>query len=173
MLCRDAWFEVPLPFFLRNSAVGLGWSRANTGAFLGAFIIIYGQMQSWSPQLVLKPLGQSPANKYVAVLWVSLLTACPLIMAVFCLASPSFQDHNVGEMTVVIVVRSFAYAPSVGKCVHHSFSGIQTHLHSKQSHSNFATQHALGDMMLHGVLAGLPVHVFSAFFALLPSGMWT
>ena len=40
--CRDAWFEVPLPFFLRN---GLGWSRTVTGAFLAVFIIVYGQVR--------------------------------------------------------------------------------------------------------------------------------
>ena len=31
---RDVWFEVPLPFFLRDAASGLGWSRSLTGAFL-------------------------------------------------------------------------------------------------------------------------------------------
>lgn len=40
---RDLWFEVPLPFFLRSAAWGLGWPRPATGAALAAFIIIYGQ----------------------------------------------------------------------------------------------------------------------------------
>lgn len=31
---RDLWFEVPLPFFLRDPASGIGWSRSATGAFL-------------------------------------------------------------------------------------------------------------------------------------------
>ena len=31
---RDVWFEVPLPFFLRDAASGLGWSRSLTGAFM-------------------------------------------------------------------------------------------------------------------------------------------
>jgi hypothetical protein len=121
------WFEVPLPFFLRDAAWGLGWERVAVGAtlavrrhlaplraalrrqpsgpagggdgtqrqgapaapcvrqlwplFHGApihmprprcfgpcpalqgFIILYGQVQSWAPQLVLQPLRQSPANK--------------------------------------------------------------------------------------------------------------
>ena len=41
--CRDLWFEVPLPFFLRSAASGIGWSRTATGAFLATFIIVYGK----------------------------------------------------------------------------------------------------------------------------------
>ena len=66
---RDLWFEVPLPFFLRSVASGIGWSRALTGAFLAIFIIVYGQVQSWTPQLVLQPLRQSPPDKYGAFWW--------------------------------------------------------------------------------------------------------
>lgn len=40
---RDLWFEVPLPFFLRSVAFGLGWPRPATGAALAIFIIVYGQ----------------------------------------------------------------------------------------------------------------------------------
>jgi hypothetical protein len=45
------WFEVPLPFFLRDAAAGLGWDRAYTGLLLALFIIVYGQVggqRSWS-----------------------------------------------------------------------------------------------------------------------------
>lgn len=70
---RDLWFEVPLPFFLRSAASGIGWSRALTGAFLAIFIIVYGQVQSWTPQLVLQPLRQSPPDKYGAFWWASTL----------------------------------------------------------------------------------------------------
>jgi hypothetical protein len=38
------WFEVPLPFFLRNTVYGLGWSRPITGLFLAVWIIVYGQV---------------------------------------------------------------------------------------------------------------------------------
>jgi hypothetical protein len=36
--------KVPLPFFLRNAAIGLGWSRPLTGLFLAVWIIVYGQV---------------------------------------------------------------------------------------------------------------------------------
>jgi hypothetical protein len=31
---RDTWFEVPLPFFLRDATHGLGWERVAVGAVL-------------------------------------------------------------------------------------------------------------------------------------------
>lgn len=40
------WFEVPLPYFLRNTLVGLGWSRPLTGLFLALWIIVYGQVRA-------------------------------------------------------------------------------------------------------------------------------
>lgn len=102
--CRDAWFEVPLPFFLRNPDVGLNWSRPLTGTFLGVFIIVYGQVQSWCPQLLLEPLGQAPANKYVALLWAAILMLVPTGLGPTILSSVPFQEHNVGSMTAILVV---------------------------------------------------------------------
>ncbi len=32
--------QVPLPFFLRSPASGIGWSRSLTGAFLAIWIIV-------------------------------------------------------------------------------------------------------------------------------------
>jgi hypothetical protein len=52
---RDMWFEVPLPFFLRDAAEGLGWDRAYTGLFLALFIIVYGQVGGMA---LVQQLGQ-------------------------------------------------------------------------------------------------------------------
>jgi Major Facilitator Superfamily. len=38
---------------------GLGLDRTLVGAFLGGYIILYGQVQSWTPQLVTGPLNQT------------------------------------------------------------------------------------------------------------------
>ncbi|KAK9797051.1 hypothetical protein WJX73_008033 [Symbiochloris irregularis] len=38
---RDLWFEVTLPYFLRNPASGIGWSRLLVGVFLAVWIIVY------------------------------------------------------------------------------------------------------------------------------------
>ena len=77
---RDLWFEVPLPFFLRDPQSGIGWSRTLTGAFLAIFIIVYGQVQSWTPQLALKPLRQAPPDKFVAFWWCTTLSVPTAIL---------------------------------------------------------------------------------------------
>ncbi|KAG2434394.1 hypothetical protein HYH02_012406 [Chlamydomonas schloesseri] len=117
---RDMWFEVPLPFFLRNTVYGLGWSRPLTGLFLAVWIIVYGQVQSWTPQLVLQPLRQSPANKYVAVLWNLLLVLTPLFMGLMLQTTDIFTGHHKGGMTAVMVggLGAFCLLFAVNSSIH-------------------------------------------------------
>lgn len=74
---RDLWFEVALPYFLRDPASGIGWPRVSVGAFLAAWIIIYGQVQAHSGPLILSPLRQHPPTSTVAALWAALLAPLP------------------------------------------------------------------------------------------------
>lgn len=46
----------------------------------------YGQCQSWTPQLVLGPLRQSPPSKWVAALWAGVLAVLPLTLGIVMLA---------------------------------------------------------------------------------------
>ena len=86
----DSVHEVPLPFYLR-SAAGLGWPRSAVGALLAGYIIVYGQCQSYSPQLVLAPLRQSPPNKWTCMLWNGLLVVCPIFMGAMML-TPMYDE---------------------------------------------------------------------------------
>lgn len=79
---RDLWFEVTLPFFLRDPESGIGWSRVAVGAFLAAWIIAYGQVQAFSGNLVLTPLRQMPPNSMTAVVWAVALVPLPAAAAV-------------------------------------------------------------------------------------------
>ncbi|GFR40340.1 hypothetical protein Agub_g882, partial [Astrephomene gubernaculifera] len=117
---RDMWFEVPLPFFLRNATYGLGWSRPLTGLFLAVWIIVYGQFQSWTPQLVLTPLRQMPANKYVAVAWNAALVATPLFMGLMLQASDLFRSHHLGGMTGIMIggLGAFCLVFAVNSSIH-------------------------------------------------------
>lgn len=74
---RDLWFEVALPYFLRDPASGIGWPRAAVGGFLAAWIIVYGQVQAHSGPTILKPLRQHPPTSLVAALWAALLAPLP------------------------------------------------------------------------------------------------
>jgi len=116
---RDLWFEVPLPFFLR-SADGLEWPREAVGAFLAGYIILYGQLQSWSPQTVLSPLGQAPPNKLSAALWAWLLLPVTICLAAVVQFSPPFLDRDVDAMVAFLTasVALFALVFAVNSAVH-------------------------------------------------------
>lgn len=80
---RDCWFEVPLPIFLRDPVYGLGWSAPATGAFLGGYIICYGQVQA-NAMTILRPLQQFDKennivpNKWHVIMW-ALLNIPPVV----------------------------------------------------------------------------------------------
>jgi len=61
---------------------GFGWSRVVVGTILGAYIIVYGQCQSYTPQLVLGPLRQAPPNSRTEVLWGAINCVPTAVMAV-------------------------------------------------------------------------------------------
>lgn len=96
---RDLWFEVALPFFLRDELRGLGWNRTVAGASLAAFIIVYGQIQTATPRVLLRPLHQEPANKLVQVLWNSVLTAICVALTLAFTASDIFITRREPDMT--------------------------------------------------------------------------
>lgn len=106
---RDLWFEVVLPFFLRDKVVGMGWSRPAVGAFLAGFIIFYGQVQSWTPQLILKPLRQFPANRNHAALWAALLIGIPIYLGGFISFSSIYENRETGPMAAVLITGLYVF----------------------------------------------------------------
>jgi len=117
---RDLWFEVPLPFFLRDAVHGPGLARNLVGAFLAGYIILYGQTQSYTPQLVISPLRQTPPNKYVAVLWALLLIPITLGLGFATTLSPIFNERDVPRMVASLVggIVVFALVFAVNSSVH-------------------------------------------------------
>mmetsp|Transcript_5324 Transcript_5324/g.13481 ORF Transcript_5324/g.13481 Transcript_5324/m.13481 type:complete len:631 (+) Transcript_5324:176-2068(+) len=121
---RDLWFEVALPYFLRDTFFGPGLSRTVVGTYLAVFIIIYGQVQSWSPQLLLGPLRQGPpytTNKFVGALWAAILLVCPVYLAILMLGTdvfypPSSDSVKLGTMTAGIAAFCLIFA--VNSSVH-------------------------------------------------------
>jgi len=98
---------------------GLGLSRVLVGTFLAAYIILYGQVQSWTPQLVTGPLGQTPPNKFTEVLWGMINCIPTLVMAIVMYVSPTFLDESRGGMagwlisSIVIFAVIFAINSSI------------------------------------------------------------
>ncbi|KAJ3009531.1 hypothetical protein HKX48_007883 [Thoreauomyces humboldtii] len=61
---RDMWFEVVLPIYLRAM---FNWSFIASGSYMAAWIMLYGAVQSATPQLILRPLGCYPVRRGVAL----------------------------------------------------------------------------------------------------------
>lgn len=104
---------------------GLGFDRVLVGAMLGGYIILYGQVQSWTPQLVTGPLRQTPPNKYTEVLWGMINCIPTLLMCLVITFSPAFnaydnelRDEKTMITWMVIVVVSFAVIFAINSSIH-------------------------------------------------------
>ena len=94
-------------------------------AVLQIWIIVYGQLQSWSPHWVLRPLHQSPPNKWAAVLWAALLVVCPSIMAAMLLGTDVFgaqASKAAAIVTITLVLYLFCCIFAVNSAVHRCVS---------------------------------------------------
>jgi hypothetical protein len=99
---------------------GLGVERVVVGALLGGYIILYGQVQSWTPQLVIGPLKQTPPNKLTEIIW-GLVNCLPtFVMWIVMSWSPTFQDNDQEGMTVWIIVTivTFAVIFAINSSIH-------------------------------------------------------
>jgi hypothetical protein len=102
---------------------GLGFDRVLVGTFLGGYIILYGQVQSWTPQLVTGPLGQTPPNKWTEVLWGMVNCIPTLIIAIVITWAPNtfrMNDYNLTSMTswLVTIIVLFAIIFAINSSIH-------------------------------------------------------
>jgi predicted MFS family arabinose efflux permease len=74
---RDVWFVVALPVYLSTV---FGWSVSQVGAFLAAWVIGYGVVQSFAPQLTGKRQGRVPDGR-AAFAWAAALAGIPALIA--------------------------------------------------------------------------------------------
>ncbi|WP_058542501.1 organoarsenical effux MFS transporter ArsJ [Pseudomonas fluorescens] len=74
---RDVWFVVALPVYLSSV---LGWGFWKVGGFLAAWVIGYGIVQSFAPNITGKKRGHVPDGR-AAFLWALLLAGLPAAIA--------------------------------------------------------------------------------------------
>ena len=77
-------------------------SRVVVGAILGAYIIVYGQLQSWTPQLVTGPLRQTPPNKLTEVLWGLINTGLTAAMAAAAFSLSGSEGPSQSELASLV-----------------------------------------------------------------------
>jgi hypothetical protein len=101
---------------------GLGLEMHTVGIALALYIVAYGQMQAFTPRFVLKPLLQSPPNKYVEIVWGFLMVLPPLLLGLFAFNDPAFFQgvNDVPHMEVVIFagVSAFAILFAINSSIH-------------------------------------------------------
>ena len=81
---------------------------------------MYGQVQSWTPQLVTGPLNQTPPNKLTEILW-GLVNCLPtLVMWIVISFSNTFEEYDLGSMTtwIIVIVVSFAIIFAINSSIH-------------------------------------------------------
>ncbi len=102
---RDIWFVVALPVFLDEE---LGWSNAAVGAFLAAWVIGYGIVQSAAPAVLRRTKGSTVE---AAVRWAGVLLAVSVAITVAAVADLAVEVAVVGGLVVFGLV--FAVNSSV------------------------------------------------------------
>ncbi len=110
---RDIWFVVALPVFLADE---LGWSHLGTGAFLAAWVIGYGMVQTATPKLVGTDNAVASATR-----WGLILATVAAVIAIAATAQVAVTVAVVGGLIVFGVV--FAINSSLHSYLILAFSG--------------------------------------------------
>jgi hypothetical protein len=99
---------------------GLGVERVIVGAFLGGYIILYGQVQSWTPQFVSGPLDQAPPNKLTEILWGFVNCIPTLVMWAVMTFSDTFENYDLTGMTswIIVTIVTFAIIFAINSSIH-------------------------------------------------------
>ena len=99
---------------------GLGVARAVVGAFTGGYIILYGQVQSWTPQLITTPLDQTPPNKLTEILWGFVNCFPTAIMWAVLWFSSAYEEYNRKGMAgwLIGVIIAFAFIFAINSSIH-------------------------------------------------------
>ncbi len=98
---RDIWFVVALPVFLTDV---FGWSFEGVGAFLAAWIIGYGMVQSVAPRILRRSSSRPAAEIGAARIWALVLTAVSAAIAVAVAFDTATTFAVVGGLIVFGVV---------------------------------------------------------------------
>jgi len=93
---RDVWFVVALPVYLSSV---FGWDFWTVGGFLAAWVIGYGIVQSFAPNITGKKRGRVPDGR-AALLWALALAGLPAAIALGLTTGLSQQVVLLGGLMV-------------------------------------------------------------------------
>ncbi|KAI9089443.1 major facilitator superfamily-like protein [Phlyctochytrium arcticum] len=117
---RDLWFEVVLPIYLRAM---FGWSFTASGSFMAVWIIIYGAVQTVTPQYILRPLKCYPIKRgRILVPWTFVLVLVTIGLAAY---QTTVRDVTDGSGSVGMLI-----ALIIGLVVFAIFFAVNSSIHS-------------------------------------------
>jgi len=105
---RDVWFVVALPVYFAET---LNWQSESIGGFMALWVIVYGIVQAFSPNIVGHNREQAP-NGRVLSLWAIALVA----VIVMIIISLSFNDNPL--LTLVIGLTIFGVVFAINSSLH-------------------------------------------------------
>jgi MFS family permease len=102
---RDVWFVVALPVFLYEV---LGWRFMQVGSYMATWVIGYGIVQFFAPQLLRKDSSGKVVPKAKTILfWTSILTAIPALIALTLMSGVRGDIAVTGGLIVFGIVFAF------------------------------------------------------------------
>lgn len=105
---RDVWFVVALPIYLASS---FGWDHWHVGGFLALWIIGYGIVQGFAPNVTGKKHGRTPHGTD-ALLWAAMLAIFPAIIAL------AIQFTVYGNAVLIIGLLMFGGIFAINSSLH-------------------------------------------------------
>ncbi len=107
---RDVWFVIALPVYLVSQ---LGWSHQQVGAFLALWIIGYGVVQAFAPNLLSLTKVNSQVSGVTVAFWSTILAiVTALILLVF------FQNIVNANLTIIVGMIIFGFIFAVNSSLH-------------------------------------------------------
>lgn len=169
---RDIWFEIVLPMYMRDA---LGWDTTVVGAFLAAWQILYGAVQSSTPRLVLRPLKCDPPASSVLAPWTLGLSVIPGVIALsltlLVTLATQMQAFIAGTTaTLVIGLFFFAIVFAINSALHSYLVLVYTDKDKVAMNVGFYyMSNALGRLI--GVLCSGALYTYTNQFSLV-SCLW-
>jgi hypothetical protein len=156
---RDVWFVIALPVYFSTT---LGWSHAETGSFFALWIIGYGIVQGFTPQLLANHQPSGNTTQWLA--WLLMLTPLSLACALYLGYDSS--------LLIIIGLSLFAIVFAVNSAVH-SYLIVEWAEHDKVSMNvGFYYMANAGGRLVGTILSGLVFQFYGLIGCLITAALF-
>jgi predicted MFS family arabinose efflux permease len=156
---RDVWFVIALPVYFSTT---LGWSHAETGSFFALWIIGYGIVQGFTPQLLANHQPSGNTTQWLA--W--LLMSLPLAIAY------GLTLNIATDWLLIIGLSLFAIVFAINSAVH-SYLIVEWSDHEKVSMNvGFYYMANAGGRLVGTILSGLVFQFYGLIGCLITAALF-